>query len=133
MAENEHDPESDSEESPRRQLSRRAFLASGAALGGVVVWGAAGAPTASGAGAPSIGGAPPPILDTAPPYPPIITATGGQPVLTGPTGPPPAVSTQVPGPGPSPTAAGPGPGGGRLNTGGNDISFFKFRFRNGPF
>ncbi|HXR54798.1 MAG TPA: hypothetical protein VN793_07100 [Acidimicrobiales bacterium] len=131
MAENEHDPESDSEETPRRRISRRAFLASGAALGGVVVWGAAGAPTASGAGAPTIGGMPPPIFDTAPPYPPIVTATGGPP--QGPTGPTGPAVTVVPGQGPLPTAAGPGPGGSRVNTGGNDISFFQFRFQNGPF
>ncbi|HXR54946.1 MAG TPA: hypothetical protein VN793_07845 [Acidimicrobiales bacterium] len=132
MAENEHDPESDSEETPRRQISRRAFLASGAALGGVVVWGAAGAPSASGAGAPPIMGGPPPILDTAPPYPPIIGATGGPPATgPGPTGG--QATTQTGVPGPSPTA-GPGPGGSRLNTGSsNDISFFKFRFNNGPF
>lgn len=67
--------------SKKRPISRRSFLAGGAAFGGAVLWGAAAAPSASG-DTPPVGGAPaPPLLNTTT-IPPIITATGA----SGPTG-----------------------------------------------
>jgi hypothetical protein len=128
MGENENETE---DTTSGRKLSRRAFLASGAALGGVVVWGAAGAPAGADAPPPPIGG-PPALLNTAPLYPPIV------PGVTGSTG---VVITDSPGvastlpdandPGPSnPVGYTPvvtqGSGAGSSGSGGG---FFKFRFR----
>jgi hypothetical protein len=75
MAKNESDG---NKKNGKKRISRRSFLASGAAFGGVVLWGASGAP--AGGATPPMSGAPP-LLNSAP-VPPIITtgrtgATGG--------------------------------------------------------
>jgi hypothetical protein len=107
MGENENE---ESESSQKRPISRRSFLAGGAAFGGVVLWGAAAAP-AGAAGAPPIGGAGnPPILNP-PLYPPILPGSGpfgsgtGRPYL-----PPPASGGTNNGPGVGGTEGGSGSG-----------------------
>jgi hypothetical protein len=133
MGENENETE---DTTPGRKVSRRAFLASGAALGGVVVWGAAGSPAS--ADAPPIGGGPPAILNTAPLYPPIIPgvtgATGAPIIFVAPaTNAPPDANTPNPNapqgdPPPYDPDGSRGSGGSSGGSGGGS-GFFKFRFR----
>jgi hypothetical protein len=134
--------ETDSTSKPgRKRISRRSFLASGAAFGGVVLWGASGG--AASADAPPMQGSPP-ILNTAPVPPIIIQPTGGTVGVAGP-----GVQQQTPpdtntdtntGGGTTGKTAGKdvGPDGvsGSGSGGGPFFDFipgFHFRFRNSPF
>jgi hypothetical protein len=136
----DENPSDDSTSKPgRKRISRRSFLASGAAFGGVVLWGASAGAAST---APPMQNSPP-VLNTAP-VPPIIPhPTGGTSIVSPPevtANTPPAIIDTRTGTSTGTTAGSDTPVGPDGSSGGSGrgpffdfIPGFHFRFRNSPF